>query len=304
MVITGTGNLTGLLKFAATPATASTLQNLTINRITNGLITLGSDLTIEKIYKPTAGVLSIGSDTLSLNGTIDATAVNTGTLTGSSSSNLTIGGTTGGSLGTLNFTGGTGVLNLLTMNRTNVGANAAAVLGSSLSVSSLNLFNGILATGNNLFTWNNAGGSLTAPPAQSLNYGDSYICLCNSTGDTPVSFTKPFDGTLGFKIKNVSTNTFFPVGVDFISPNRMWINNTGDPDDLTVVMEKGDIGNTDKPRVNRLWYARQSDSANKKMSADMKLYFTKRDWTPGFPSPQDERNRFPLDRYTSCSKRL
>jgi len=68
-----------------------------------------------------AATLSIGPNTLTLNGAVSGT----GTLTGSSTSNLVIGGTAG----TLNFTNGGRSLNNLTLNNT-----SSATLGTALDV--------------------------------------------------------------------------------------------------------------------------------------------------------------------------
>jgi len=62
----------------------------------------------------------------------------------------------------------------------------------------------VLATGNNLVTWNNNGGALNGPSnsipwtAGSGNkYADSYIATCDAAG-TPLTVTWPFSGTYGF----------------------------------------------------------------------------------------------------------
>src|SRR6266700_7951364 len=94
----------------------------------------------------------------------------------------------------------------------------------------------------------------------------------------------------GFRINNVSGNTdqMFPVGTDFVSSNRMALNMNGVANnDYTVVVGKGDIGNTPLPRVNRIWYVSQTYTTG--TTATMKLYFTKRDWSSSpFGSAQDE----------------
>ncbi len=91
--------------------------------------------------------------------------------------------------------------------------------------------------------------------------------------------------TKGFRINNVgNVDTYFPVAATYLpadnsvlpSPNRMMINNRYTPTHFTVVVNKGDIGNTPAARVNRIWYVKAaSDTA----VADMKLYFTMRDPT-------------------------
>jgi hypothetical protein len=104
---------------------------------------------------------------------------------------------------------------------------------------------------------------------------------------TPINVanaTTPFNGDAGFRIKNVTnTNTYFPVGATFLpsatgeppAPNRMMINNvSGTPNDFTVTLNYGDIGFTNAPVVERIWYVK-SDATQ----ATMQLFFTKRDIT-------------------------
>ena len=139
---------------------ATTFDYLINNNTSAASVTMNKDVSVNQTFTANSSTnLSIGSNILTLNGIITGN----GTLTGSSTSDLTIGGTTGGSVGTLKFTGGAGSsLNTLTMSRTNVGANPAAVLGNSLSVNAFNLNDGILVIGNNLLTWTHTGG-LSAP---------------------------------------------------------------------------------------------------------------------------------------------
>jgi len=170
----------------------------------------------------------------------------------------------------------------------------------------LTLTQGIFTTGNNLFTWSNSGGTLTAPEpsytANSTNYTNSFIATCDNAG-TPISVadaTTPFGGTAGFQIKNVGNSpTYFPVGASYIpadntypvpAPNRMMINNqSGTSQDYTTVVNYGDIGYTNGTastwRVNRIWYVKANPIIAGK--ATMQLFFTKRDWT-GWGSNENE----------------
>ncbi len=252
-----------------------------------GTKTLNGNTTISNILQINAGDLSISSNTLTLNGTVTGN----GTLSGTGSSGLTIGGSSGGSLGTLVFTAGSQNLNILTVNRTGVGANAATVLGSDLTVKSFILTNGIVATDNYLLTWDNTG-ALTSPnnpwAANQTNFSNSYIATCDANGNTP-SITTPFDGSKGFRVNNMGTGTNinFPVGADFTSANRMLISNSGTADNFTVVVAKGDIGNTPLPRINRIWYVHATNGAG--IRATMELFFTKWNWSAThFGSGQDE----------------
>ncbi|MEP6514329.1 MAG: T9SS type A sorting domain-containing protein, partial [Parafilimonas sp.] len=254
-----------------------TLQNGTFNNVgVNNSIAQTGNMIVNNILNVASGyALTIGSYTLTLNGTITGS----GTLTGSSSSNLSVLGSSSG-VGTLSFTSGSQTLNTLTLNRSGVGQNAAALLGTNLSVSNLTLTNGIIGTNHKLLTYDRTG-AYTAP----ATYTDSYICTC-----TADSVTDATNGSQGFKINNIggtNTNIVFPVSSDYKSPNRMMINNfNGSANDFTVVVGKGDIGNTPNARVNRIWYvnATNAGSGNK---ATMQLYFTKRDPT-NYPLSEDE----------------
>ncbi len=130
----------------------------------------------------------------------------------------------------------------------------------------------------------NAFSGLTRP--SDANYKNSFIATCDSVGSQiQLSATSPFGGNKGFRINNVgNVDTYFPVAATYLpadnnappSPNRMMINNRYTPTHFTVVVNKGDIGNTPAARVNRIWYVKAaSDTA----VADMKLYFTMRDPT-------------------------
>lgn len=266
-----------------------------------GVKTQNGNLTVDEALSISAGTLSIGSNTLTLNGSITGS----GTLTGSSTSNLTLGGS-GSSIGTLNFTAGSQMLNLLTVNRTVTGQYPAAIMGNDLDVNSLTLSNGILATGYNLLTWSNSGGTLTASESSytpnSTDYTKSFIATCDDLG-TPINIADEitaFTGNAGFQIKNVgNTDTYFPVGASYLpamtgqvaSPNRMMINNLSSAThDFTVAVNYGDIGYTNglggALKVNRIWYVNRPGS-NELDSATMQLFFTKRDWT-GWGTTENE----------------
>ncbi len=266
---------------------ARQLNNLNMNRSgVNPSVTIGTDLNVSGNFNFTSGNFTIGANTLTLSGSLTGAG---GTFTGSTSSNLIIAGNSS-SLGTISFTSGSRTLNNLSLQRTGVGANAAAVLGTPLSVNGIDLQNGILATGNNLFTWTRTGSltpiAQTSYTSNSTNYKNSYICLCTGIGSA-LSFTSPFDAAdnIGFRVNNVTTNVWLPIGVDFDAPNRVRINNTGAADDLTFLLAKGDIGGTDKPVVRRIWYAYEAVPGG--TTADMNLYFTKRD-PAQFGITQDE----------------
>lgn len=102
-----------------------TFDYLTLSNTTGVSLGTSTDLTINQPLSISASVpFTIGANTVTLNSTISGT----GTITGSTSSNLNIGGS--GALGTMNFTSGARTLNNLTLNRT----TGSATLGSDLTI--------------------------------------------------------------------------------------------------------------------------------------------------------------------------
>lgn len=263
----------------------------------------------------TDSLFAAGSATIQNNGIVDMTSGGKFELQGNWSDQVNTAGS--------GFKNGTGLVNFsgsvtqtlgtvkaqelfynLQINKT---SNSGLVhLNSSITVEhDLTLSSGIFTTGINLFTWNNTG-TLTAPEptytANSANYAKSFIATSDA-GGVPVSVagpTTPFGGNVGFQIKNVgASDTYFPVGSTYLpamtgqapAPNRMMINNqSGTPQDYTVVVNHGDIGFTNGGggawRVNRIWYVKSSAATG---LANMRLYFTKRDWTGGnWPAVENE----------------
>jgi hypothetical protein len=107
-------------------------------------------LTINGTLQLQSGMLFIGARTLSLTGTV---TYGSGTFGGSSSSVLLIGGTSGGSLGTLTFESSNNTLGTLTMNRT--GINGSIDVNATLTVvSQLNLTNGSINNNSGLSVGN------------------------------------------------------------------------------------------------------------------------------------------------------
>ena len=126
----------------------TTVNNFLLNSVAAGAntLTLTTDLTVNGTATLQAGTLTIGSNTLTLNG---ALAVATGGfLEGSSTSNLTVGGS--GAFGTLSFASGAQLLNNLTMTRN----GGTLTLGAPLTVDNvLTLTNGIITSSStNLLT--------------------------------------------------------------------------------------------------------------------------------------------------------
>lgn len=143
ITINGSGSI-GTIAF--TPGW-NTVGGLTVDiGGTGGSVSLGSDLTVSGALTLSGGSLAINGNNLTLSGTLSSTG--TGSISGSSSSNLTLSGS--GSMGNLSFTGGgnSSTLNNLTVN---IGSSGSASLSSDLTVGgTLALTSGILATGNNL----------------------------------------------------------------------------------------------------------------------------------------------------------
>jgi len=127
-------------------------QNLTISG--TGTKSLGANLTVANTLSLTNsnGFLSIGSNTLTLNGTAN---LSNGKLIGSSSSNLTIGSasTQVCAIG-FNQTGIENHLNTLTLNRTGVG-------GGAILNTNVNVFSRLILTSGNLSTNNQTLGLLS-----------------------------------------------------------------------------------------------------------------------------------------------
>lgn len=111
----------GTVEYSGTVQTVATgtYNHLAISG--SGNIAMAGAVTANGNLLLTAGTLSIGANLLTLNGAVSGS----GTINGSSNSNLTIGGTTG----SLNFTAGARTLKNLTLN-----SSSSATLGTSLDI--------------------------------------------------------------------------------------------------------------------------------------------------------------------------
>lgn len=111
------------------PATINNLVIANTGGVANNIVSLGGALTVSGSTALTTGILSIGSNTLTLNGAVSGSGTFTGTASGGlSTSNLVI----AGAAGTLNFTqtsAATRSLNNLTLN-----SGSSATLGNALDV--------------------------------------------------------------------------------------------------------------------------------------------------------------------------
>lgn len=138
----------GLVSFtgAATQSIGGTgsvaFYNATVHNtaaVPNARVTLQRNVTVNHTLTLTAGALEINGNALTLNGTV-LYGSGSGTITGSGTSDLIVGGT--GDLGTLNFTTGGQLLDELNINRTTSGM---VTLGTGLEVdNTLTLANGTL----------------------------------------------------------------------------------------------------------------------------------------------------------------
>lgn len=125
-----------------------------------GNMTVGGTLDITG----TSG-LTIGSNILTLNGTISSNS----TLTGSSTSNVTVSGSSTSTVGTLNFASGARTLNNFVINRN---ANPATSLSSNLTTSNLTLTQGYLTIGSSN-TLSIAGGGTISSSGGNLSSGNA-----------------------------------------------------------------------------------------------------------------------------------
>jgi hypothetical protein len=166
LVVNGTGSV-GTIAFKST---AQTLNNLTLNIISTGSVSLASDLTVKGITTLTAGSLNLNGQTLTVSGTIAAAGL--GTITGSSTSGVVVNGA--GAVGTLMFSPSGNTLGSLTVNTT--GVAGTVLLGSALIVTgALNTGGGTLnLNGQNLTisgSINSSGtGSISSSALSSINF--------------------------------------------------------------------------------------------------------------------------------------
>jgi hypothetical protein len=164
LTIGGTGNL-GTLTFSG----SNQLLNLTLNRTSAGLVTLGGDLTIIGTLTQTAGDISLNGNDLTISGNFSRTA---GNIIVNSASALVIDGA--GSLPTSVGLSGT-TLNTLTLDRSTVTLTSTA----SITVTNLNLLDGTFANGAGLAiasggTITRSAGSMNTAPTSSGTYNILY----------------------------------------------------------------------------------------------------------------------------------
>ncbi|MEO5602545.1 MAG: hypothetical protein ABIR06_16605, partial [Cyclobacteriaceae bacterium] len=160
--------------------------NLTINNSNNVTLSTNLDIVALSVLTLTSGNIVIGTQTLTINGTVSGA----GGIVGGSSSKLVIGGT--GNFGTLTFSGTNQLLDF-TLNRTSSGL---VTLGGSLTI--LGTFThtaGTLALASNTFTISGAYGP-TNPGNFSVT--SSSLIIVDGTGTLPsdIGLTGTTLGTL------------------------------------------------------------------------------------------------------------
>jgi len=181
LVVNTTGGLTSAIPFTAG---GNMLNNLVINTVT-GATTLGSDLGLSGLLTLTSGALALAGHTLTMNPTGNIAALGTGTLTGSTLSNLVV-NTTGGLTNPIPFTAGSNMLNNLVVNT----VSGATTLGSALGLSGLlTLTSGTLAL---------AGNTLTMNPTSDLSAAGVGTITGSTLSDLVVNSTSGLSGALRF----------------------------------------------------------------------------------------------------------
>jgi hypothetical protein len=183
-------------------------------------------VTLNGVLQLENGMLFIGGGILNLNGTI---AYNIGTLGGNGSSILNVGGSSGGSLGTLIFDPSNSTLGTLTLNRT--GASGGVDVSSTITVSTqINLVNGDLS---------NTSGLTIAQGCTVTRYSSSQLLLnrlAHAAGDLyNLTYRTPSGSNVNF-----SGGLELPLSSDISALNNLTINltQTGDivqlPQDITI----------------------------------------------------------------------
>ncbi len=280
----GTGNQT----ITRTGGGTLTFNNMTVNKsggsFTLATVAAASTLSVPGTLTLTSGAFTIGGsasvpNTLALGGTVSGT----GTITGSSFSDMSITGT--GALGTLNFTTGGQTLRRLSVNRT--GSSPTVTLGTELSVSgstaadTLSLISGVIQTGSNALRLTNTNqlghGSTTA-------YVDGILSITYPSGTGISRFFPIGNGSLYRPMRvigNPAANTRVEVqminsappgtgesGINNISGTRYYritTNNTfGSP---SVMLSLNTNGPTDEPYTNPSGLRLASTNANPPISS-------------------------------------
>lgn len=196
IVVNATGGLTGSLRFAS--GSGSTLNNLTVNT-TSGSVRLSSDININGMLTLSSGALDLNGHMLTLNASGDLASGGSGSISGSSSSDIVI-NSTSGITGMLNFTSGSSLLNNLTINN----AGGTSNLGSDLSLNgTLTLTAGNFGLNGHTFTLNGSA-DLASSGTGSLYGNSSSNLVINASGG--LAGTLRF-ASAGSTLGNLTVNT-------------------------------------------------------------------------------------------------
>jgi len=200
MVINSTTGLTGALRFASG---GNELHNLTINT-TSGSASLGSDLHVHGILTLSSGAMRLNGHDLWLETGSNYAASGSGTISGNSSSDITV-NATAGLTGTLRFTPGANTINSLTVN---TGASSSVLLGTDMTINGmLTLTNGSLRLNGRTLTIGTTG-NLSASGSGSITGSTTSGLIINSTAGLSghLHFT-PGSNMLGNLTVNTGTGT-------------------------------------------------------------------------------------------------
>ena len=184
--------------------------NLTINNSSGVTLSTSLDIVALRTLTLSSGNISIGAQTLTINGTVSGS----GGIVGGASSNLVIGGT--GDFGILTFSG-TNQLQNFTLNRT--GGSGLVTLGGSLSI--LGTFThttGVLAVGANTFTLSGAYGP-TLPDDLSTTSASTIIINGAGTLPSDVGFVGAALGTLTLARTSVTLPTTSTIEITNLNLN-------------------------------------------------------------------------------------
>jgi fibronectin-binding autotransporter adhesin len=203
LTLGGTGAVTLFLD-QVTPGTTNRLGSFIINR-SSSVITMGASMNMQiaTALTLTSGKLAIGTNTLTLDGTVTSTAANS--ITGSTTSNISFGGSGNTTFHMDQTSAATRTVATLTMNRT---GNVITMGGAMVSGTALTLTNGSLAMGPNLLTIN---GTITSSTTNALvGDGSSNITFASTGGNATLNLDQTTPGTtnrLGTLILDRTGNT-------------------------------------------------------------------------------------------------
>ncbi len=225
LVTTATSSLVfgGTTAGVLIPTSVVALNGLSITN--TNIVTLQSSLTVSGTFNPAGAGLSIGANTLTLNGII-----NCGTLVGGATSNIIIGGA-----GAATLPGVT--LNNLTVNR------AVTMCGNVTVGGTLTLTSGALSIAANTLTLSDAGiltygaGSLTGGVTSNLTIGTGTDITLNAIANGLNNFNTSRNITLGANLTINGTLTL-TAGTLTVGPRTLTLNGpaiAGTPGNLTTV---------------------------------------------------------------------